>query len=51
MNALKAAESLYITRNSFMPRLERMQEILDMDLNDPKVRFRLMFSLFSTEII
>ena len=51
MNALKTAESLCITRNSFMPRLERIPEILNMDLNGPKVRFRLMFSLFSTEII
>lgn len=49
MNALKAAKSLFITRNSFMSRLERMNSILRMDLSDPQIQFRLMLSLFSLE--
>lgn len=48
-NALKAAQSLYISRNSFMSRWESVEKILDMDLEDPKVRFLLMYSLFSLE--
>lgn len=50
MNSKKAAESLYISRNSFISRMERVEEILDMDLEDPKIRFRLMYSIFSTEL-
>lgn len=45
LNANKAATTLYITRNSFLSRLERINTLLDEDIHDPRVRFRLELSL------
>ena len=45
MNANKAAATLFITRNSFLSRLERINTLLNEDMKDPKVRFRLELSL------
>lgn len=45
LNANRAAAALYITRNSFLSRLERINALLDEDLEDPKVRFRYELSL------
>ena len=40
-NTKRVAEELFIHRNSVLYRLERIGEILQMDVNDPEVRFRL----------
>lgn len=45
LNALRAADALYISRNSFLSRLERINALIDEDLNDPQVRFRYELSL------
>ncbi|MDR1531467.1 MAG: helix-turn-helix domain-containing protein [Clostridiales bacterium] len=41
MNAAKAAKRMFIQRNSFLYRLERIVKILGEDLQDPDVRFRI----------
>lgn len=45
LNANRAAAALYITRNAFLSRLERINALLDENLKDPKVRFRYELSL------
>ncbi|MGG1662001.1 PucR family transcriptional regulator [Brevibacillus sp. NRS-1366] len=40
-NTKRVAEELFIHRNSVLYRLERIGEILQTDVNDPEVRFRL----------
>ncbi|MBU8712609.1 MULTISPECIES: PucR family transcriptional regulator [Brevibacillus] len=40
-NTKRVAEEMFIHRNSVLYRLERIGEILQTDLNDPEVRFRL----------
>ena len=45
-NANQAASALFISRNSFLSRLERMTKLLSVDLNDPKSRFQVELSLF-----
>ncbi|WP_312112738.1 PucR family transcriptional regulator [Brevibacillus reuszeri] len=40
-NTKRVAEELFIHRNSVLYRLERIGEILQIDVNDPEVRFRL----------
>ena len=49
MNSKKAAAELNITRNSFLSRLERIEKLLKLDINDPLIRFRLMFCLLLRE--
>jgi Regulator of polyketide synthase expression len=45
LNGQRAADALYISRNSFLSRLERINALLNEDLDDPKVRFRYELSL------
>jgi len=45
MNALSTAKRLFITRNTFIKRLERIENILKDDLNDSKVRLHLALCL------
>ena len=45
LNYSNAAKRLFISRNAFMNRYERMKKILDVDLNDPEQRFSLELSL------
>ena len=45
LNAHRAAATLYISRNSLLAQLERIQALLGEDLKDPKVRFRYELSL------
>lgn len=40
-NTKRVAEELFIHRNSVLYRLDRVNEIIQNDLNDPEVRFRL----------
>lgn len=44
-NASRSAEQLYVHRNSFLKRLERIAKILDMDLEDPDTRLLLRICL------
>lgn len=45
LNAQRAAAALYISRNSFLSRLERINALLNENLEDPKVRFWYELSL------
>ena len=45
LNAHRAAAKLYISRNSLLSQLERIQSLIGEDLNDPSVRFRYELSL------
>lgn len=45
MNAIKTAKDLYIHRSTMLFRLNRIKEILQMDLNDPDQRLYLEISL------
>jgi hypothetical protein len=45
LNAQRAADALFISRNSFLSRLERMNALLNENLEDPRVRFRYELSL------
>jgi purine catabolism regulator len=44
-NIYKAAQNLYLHRNSMKYRLERIAEILDVDLDNPDIRFNVQFAL------
>lgn len=44
-NVYKSAQSLYLHRNSMKYRLERIQEILGIDLDDAEIRFNLQLAL------
>ncbi len=44
-NVFKAAQGLFLHRNSMKYRLERIQEILGVDLDDAEVRFNLQLAL------
>lgn len=44
-NASRTAEELFIHRSSFIKRFEKIQRIIDMDLDDPDVRLRLRIYL------
>lgn len=44
-NDSKTAARLFISRNSFLYRLEKIKQILENDLADPDVRFQLEFAL------
>ncbi|WP_312336681.1 PucR family transcriptional regulator [Anaerospora hongkongensis] len=44
-NVFKAAQGLYLHRNSMKYRLERIQELLGVDLDDAEVRFNLQLAL------
>jgi purine catabolism regulator len=41
MNAAKAAKRLYISRNSFLYRLNQILAVLKEDLRDPDARYRM----------
>ncbi|RST57515.1 PucR family transcriptional regulator [Siminovitchia terrae] len=43
-NAKATAQELYIHRSSLLYRLEKIESILEVDLNDPEVRFNLMMA-------
>ena len=45
MNSSKAAQELYIHRSTFQERLQRIETILDLDLEDPGKRLYLMLML------
>lgn len=51
MNIAQTARDLYLHRSSMLGRLERIQEVLGMDLNDPKLQleYRLIMHLFRLE--
>jgi DNA-binding PucR family transcriptional regulator len=42
---MRAAAALYMSRNSFLSRLGRVNALIEEDLFDPKVRFRYELSL------
>ena len=44
MNIARTVADLYIHRNTFLYRLERIKKLLDMDLDDPDVRLLLLLS-------
>ena len=45
LNDSRTAARLYISRNSFLSRRERLVKILDEDINDPEVRFQLYMNI------
>lgn len=45
LNAQKTAMALQISRNSLLSQLERINALIEEDLNDPQVRFRYELSL------
>lgn len=49
-NASEAAQKLYLHRNSMNYRLERVQEIVGLDLKDPEARLALQLGLMSGEV-
>jgi hypothetical protein len=49
LNDSRTAAALYITRNSFLSRLERIRALIGDDLTNPKVRFRYELSLLLYE--
>jgi sugar diacid utilization regulator len=44
-NITKTVESQYISRSTFLYQIKKIENILDMDLNDPNTRFVLMFAM------
>ncbi|MNY77124.1 Purine catabolism regulatory protein [compost metagenome] len=44
-NTKRVAEELFVHRNSVLYRLERINEILHIDLNDAEIRLRLNLAL------
>ena len=49
MNISRTAELLYIHRTSLMKRINKIERILGLDLNDPKVRLYLRICLYMTD--
>lgn len=45
LNMSQAAKHLFISRNSLMSRLERMNKVIDVDINDSDTRFALEYSI------
>lgn len=45
-NAVKTAKELYIHRNSLAYRIRKINELTQLDLSDPLVRMRLLFSYY-----
>jgi len=45
MNITKTAEDLYVHRSTFLERLKRIKSLLQVDLDDPDQRLRLLISL------
>ena len=45
----RCAEALHIHRNSLIYRINRIQELLDIDLNDDRLRFYILMSYFIKE--
>jgi len=43
-NAKASAEKLFLHRSSLLYRLEKIEELLTANLNDPEVRFNLMLA-------
>ena len=50
LNAVQAARRLYIHRSTFLYRLERIKEIIDIDFNDEEMLFYLMLSFRITDL-
>lgn len=48
-NTQKTAQELYIHRNSLIYRLDRIQQLTNLDLSNPKERLRLSLSFFAPE--
>ena len=44
-NIYKAAQNLYLHRNSMKYRLERIKEMLGVDLDEPEIRFNVQLAL------
>jgi hypothetical protein len=51
LNTHRAAAALYISRNSLLAQLERINALLKEDLKDPEVRFRYELSLLLYDLI
>lgn len=49
MNISKTAELLFIHRTSLIKRIDKIERVLDLDLNDPKVRLYLRLCLYIQE--
>lgn len=49
-NAVKTAQTLYLHRNTLKYRLEKIDGLIPVDLDNPSVRFRLLTSLYVTVI-
>ena len=50
MNATNAAKRLSIQRNTFLARLERIQKLLEVNLDDPTERLYVLISLMILDI-
>ena len=50
LNAVQAARRLYIHRSTFLYRLERIREIIEIDFNDEEMLFYLMLSYRITDL-
>lgn len=48
-NTQKSAQKLFIHRNSLMYRMDRIKELVQIDLNNPDERLRLLISFYSPE--
>lgn len=46
MNMSSAAKRLYISRNSLLARCERLYRVLEVDIEDARIRFELQYSLY-----
>ena len=50
-NISQTAKLLYMHRNSVIYRIARIRDLLDVDLNDPEVRLRLLMSFKILELL
>lgn len=45
MSTIQSARKLYIHKNTFLYRLAKVKEIMDLDFSDPDVRLMLLLQL------
>lgn len=50
-NAIEAARTLFLHRNSLQYRLDRIEEVLDCDLHDPHTRLALNLAVEMAELL
>ena len=46
-NAVKTAQTLYLHRNTLKYRIEKIEELMPLDLDSPGIRFRTLSSLYT----